>query len=329
VSSRKRAALSGTHCTSRTMDEGVPALRFAAAGMTSSCPIPQFQTSIWGMATAPTPAAQRQPAPQPSGQPVTPPPIPRNLSDTRPHVRAVADHPLDPLDPPPSHGGGDEPHRHHPLRLRALRRRRNAGSRWHSDPDHCALVASALCSAHDQARPDDLSPRLRDRRLSVTQPRLRARLHHHGRSPHATIVLVQLPPPRPPLRGPRTSGAAPRRAPQARARRQPPPSCAFSAIHLPQSSTGGGKPPCSVRRPDCLPQCAALGEVDCARLRARRRGQPRPRAALNPYCPLPTPDCLESPAFEIAPARHKRKGRPFGRPAQTSRSGNANDAACS
>ena len=45
-----------------------------------------------------------------------------------------------------------------------------------------------------QARPYDLSPRLRVRRRPALQPRLRAYLHQHRLTPHARELPAQLPP---------------------------------------------------------------------------------------------------------------------------------------
>jgi hypothetical protein len=53
------------------------------------------------------------------------------------------------------------------------------------------------------------------------------------------------------------------------------------AIHLPHTPCGGGNQRTVATKGTCLHLCEALGEVDCAPLRARRRGRPA-RRNLNP-----------------------------------------------
>ena len=96
-------------------------------------------------------------------------------------------------------------------------------------------------------------------------PRKTAPSDHRPPQPHGRAVPQ-----------PRTPRAETRRTHAARAGREPPPSCAFGAIHLPHAPHGGGKAPRS-----CLPQCAALGEVDRRVFAPRRRGPLRATARAS------------------------------------------------
>ena len=163
---------------------------------------------------------------------------PRGPGYTPTHESALADHPRDPLAPPPRSGAGGEPqrcHRHGPRHV--LGRHRSPRRRPHLPPHHRRRDVRRA----PQARPVDLPARLRDRRHPPEDHKLQAGFLPHAQQRRRHRPLALLPSPPRQIRRLRALCSASRRPPQARGRQQPPPSCSYAAIHLPHALRGGGR----------------------------------------------------------------------------------------